>query len=100
MAASNKERSAKAAAKREARGETILRLPVLAGTKAQLQQLMDWHGITEMAEAMTLLILNAHALGQAGSAALLAVPRHKITISENVARQIEELAHYYDAGDE
>ena len=33
---------------------------------------MRWHGIKEQAEAMTLLIHNAHALGQSRSAEYLA----------------------------
>ena len=87
-ARSSKERSAKAAARRRERGEVILRLPTLEGTRQQLDELMQWHGIEEMAEAMTLLINNAHAIGKAGSAALLAVPRHEIAISPNVARRL------------
>lgn len=87
---STAERSRISRARRADRGETILRLPALQGTKQQLQQLMAWHGLEEMAEAMTLLIHNAHALGEAGSAALLAVPRHKIELTPSVARRIRE----------
>ena len=87
-ARSSKERSAKAAARRRERGEVILRLPTLEGTRQQLDELMQWHGIEEMAEAMTLMIRNAHALGREGSAALLAVPRHEIAITPNVARRL------------
>lgn len=89
MALTTKERSAAARQRRAERGETILRLPTLAGTRQQLEELMRWHGIEEQAEAMTLLINNAHALGQAGSAALLDVPRHEYTPPEKVARRIE-----------
>lgn len=88
VAKSSKERSAKAAAKRMGRGEVILRLPTLQGTRDQLQELMQWHGLDEMAEAMTLLINNAHALGREGSAGLLVVPRHEIAITPNVARRL------------
>ena len=87
-ARSSKERSAKAAARRRERGEVILRLPTLEGTRQQLDELMQWHDIEEMAEAMTLMIRNAHALGREGSAALLAVPRHEIAITPNVARRL------------
>ena len=87
-ARSSKERSAKAAARRRERGEVILRLPTLEGTRQQLDELMQWHGIEEMAEAMTLMIRNVHAMGREDSAALLAVPRHEIAISPNVARRL------------
>lgn len=84
------ERSAKAAAKRARLGEEELRHRVRPGIKAKLADLMQWHGIEEQAEAVQLLILNAHAAGSAGSAPLLSVPRHEITISENVARKLAE----------
>ena len=87
-ARSSKERSAKAAARRRERGEVILRLPTLEGTRQQLEELMQWQGIEEMAEAMTLMIRNVHAMGADGSAALLAVPRHEIAITPNVARRL------------
>ena len=59
MAMTTAERSALARKRRAERGETILHLPTLAGTRHQLAELMEWHGIEEMAEAVTLLILNA-----------------------------------------
>lgn len=90
MALTTQQRSERARLKRAQRGETILRLPTLAGTRQQLEELMRWHGIEEQAEAMTLLISNAHALGQAGSAALLAVPRHSYAPSPAVARHARE----------
>lgn len=49
---------------------------------------MAWHGIEEQAEAIQLLIMNAHAAGSTGSALMLAVPRHDFTPSENVARRL------------
>jgi len=82
------ERSAKSAAKRAAAGEVELRHRVRPGIKAMLLELMAWHGIEEQAEAIQLLILNAHAAGPAGSAPMLATPRHEIAITENVARRI------------
>jgi hypothetical protein len=87
-ALSQKERSARAAAKREAAGEVELRHRVRPGIRAKLDDLMRWHGIKEQAEAIQLLIMNAHAAGPAGSAPMLAVPRHEFTPSENVARQL------------
>ena len=87
-AMTQKERDAKAAAKRAAAGEVELRHRVRPGIRAKLADLMVWHGIEEISEAVQLLILNAHALGPEGSAHLLAVPRHDIEISENVARAL------------
>lgn len=58
-AASQRERSAKSAAKRAAAGEIELRHRVRPGIKAMLADLMAWHGIEEISEAIQLLILNA-----------------------------------------
>jgi hypothetical protein len=89
MAVEPKDRSAKTATKRKARGEEELRMHAMAGTRQALADLMTWHGIEEQGEAMTLMIHHLHALGPAGSAQFLATPRHKITISENVSRKLE-----------
>lgn len=89
-AMTQKERSAKSAAKRAAAGERELRIRSRPGPIAKLSDLMVWHGIEEISEAMQLLILNAHALGPEGSARLLAVPRHEIEIPENVARALRK----------
>lgn len=74
MALTTKERSARAAEKRRAQGEEVLRLPVRAGTKAALLDLMEKNGIEEMAEAMTRMISNAHKFGPA----MFATQRHVI----------------------
>ena len=89
MAAAQKDRSAKTAAKRKSRGEEELRLHTLAGTRQALTKLMAWHGIEEQGEAMTLMIHHLHGLGPAGSAQFLSAPRHEITISENLSRMLE-----------
>lgn len=89
MAAAQKERSAKTAAKRKSRGEEELRMHALAGTLQVLADLMEWHQIDEKGEAMTLALHHLHALGPAGSAPFFAPPRHEITISENVSRKLE-----------
>lgn len=60
MAMTQKERSAKSAAKRAAAGEVELRHRVRPGIKAMLADLMEWHGIEEQSEAVQLLALNAH----------------------------------------
>lgn len=89
MAAEQKDRSAKTAARRKTRGEEELRFHTMAGTRTALADLMDWSGIEEQGEAMTLMIHHLHGLGPAGSAQFLSPPRHKITISENVSRKLE-----------
>ena len=66
------ERSKASAEKRQRLGETELRHLVPRGTREMLLRLMRWHGVTEQAEAMQLLILNTHALGRHGSAPLFA----------------------------
>lgn len=45
MAAAQKERSAKTAARRKARGEEEIRLHCMAGTRQALAELMAWSGI-------------------------------------------------------
>lgn len=89
MAAAQKERSAKTAAKRKSRGEEELRLHTMAGTRQALADLMAWAGIEEQGEAMTLMIHHLHALGPIGSAQFLAPPRHEIAISENVSAKLQ-----------
>ncbi len=89
MAAAQKERSAKAAAKRKSRGEEELRMHAMAGTRQVLADLMEWHQIEEQGEAMTLALHHLHARGPAGSAPFFAPPRHEITISENVSRKLQ-----------
>ena len=90
MAKTTQQRSADAAARRRQKHIEDLRLPAPPGTRQQLTELMQWHGLSTMAEAMSLLILNAHALGEEGSAALLAVPRHTITVTPSVAQRIHD----------
>ena len=103
MAAQQKERSAKTAAKRKARGEEELRMHAMAGTRQALADLMAWHGIEEQGEAMTLMIHHLHALGSAKCQPLLNPPRHEIEISQNVAREFRNkslMAIQKDPGDE
>ncbi len=102
MAVSQKDRSAKAAKRRVAVAEEELRLRVRPGTRQALADLMEWSGITEQGEAMTLMIHRLHDLGS-NSKAILEPPRHEFTISENVAREFRNkslLAIQHDTGDE
>lgn len=144
MAAEQKERTAKLAEKRQELGEQELRHTVPYGTRQILDELMRWHEIEEVSEAVQLLVLNAratdlppappkvkgpsdiirhyfrermrerlavltadlgetkdrmtiwrliahaHSLGAEKSADLLAIPRHDMTVSENVARKLRQ----------
>ena len=75
---------------------------VRPGTRQALADLMEWSGITEQGEAMTLMIHHLHALGSKATF-LLDPPRHEIAISENVAREFRNkslLAIQHDPGDE
>ncbi|AZF63743.1 MULTISPECIES: protein kinase family protein [unclassified Pseudomonas] len=61
MAAGQKERTAKLAEKRQELGEQELRHTVPYGTRQMLDELMLWHEIEEIGEAMQLLVLNGGA---------------------------------------
>ena len=89
-AATQAERSAKTAAKREAVGEEEIRFRALPGTRAALFELMAANDITEIGEAITLMIHHLHALSPARSARLLEAPRHEISISPAVARRLDQ----------
>ena len=89
MAKTVQERSAKTARKRLANAEEELRLRVRPGTRQALADLMEWSGITEQGEAMTLMIHQLHALGPGGALPMLEPPRHEITVSPAVARKLE-----------
>lgn len=89
MAMSPKERDEKRRAKAARLQEEDLRLKVRPGTKQALLELMDWAGIEEQGEAMTLMIHHLHRLGPGGSLPLLEPPRHEITVSPSVARKLE-----------
>jgi hypothetical protein len=89
MAAEQKERSAKTATKRKARGEEEIRLHCMAGTRQALAELMAWSGIEEQGEAITLMIHHLHALGPQKSAPLLTPPRHEYEIPENVSAKLQ-----------
>jgi hypothetical protein len=90
MAKSGQERSAKAAEKRIEYDEKELRHRLRLGTRQKLEELMAWNGIKEMNEAVQNLILNAHSLGPTLSFQAIESPRHKVQISENVARMFRD----------
>ncbi|NVZ22142.1 hypothetical protein HX794_21095 [Pseudomonas costantinii] len=61
MAAEQKERTAKLAEKRQELGEQELRHTVPYGTRQMLDELMRWHEVEEVSEAVQLLVLNGRA---------------------------------------
>ena len=61
MAAEQKDRTAKLAEKRQELGEQELRHTVPYGTRQMLDELMCWHEIEEVSEAVQLLVINAKA---------------------------------------
>lgn len=89
MAMDQSERDRRRRAKSAKLQEEELRLKVRPGTKQALLELMEWSGIEEQAEAMTLMIHHLHALGPGGALPLLEPPRHEITVSPDVARKLD-----------
>ncbi|MCU7240377.1 hypothetical protein [Pseudomonas peradeniyensis] len=63
--------------------EEDLRLKVRPGTKQALLELMEWAGIEEQGEAMTLMIHHIEALGHH---ALFRIARHEIEAHRDVVR--------------
>ena len=103
MVVSQKDRSAKASRKRVAVAEEELRLRVRPGTRQALADLMEWSGITEQGEAMTLMIHHLHAMGDQKCLPLLDPPLHVIEVSQNVSLAFHRknlLMLQQDPGDE
>ncbi|MDD2109654.1 hypothetical protein, partial [Pseudomonas asiatica] len=71
MALTQQQRDEKRRAKAERLKEEDLRLKVRPGTKQALLELMEWAGIEEQGEAMTLMIHHLHGLGPGGALPLL-----------------------------
>lgn len=83
--------------------EEDLRLKVRPGAKQALLELMEWAGIEEQGEAMTLMIHHLHGLGPSGAVPLLTPPRHKYEISYSLALEFSRksmLMIQQDPGDE
>lgn len=83
--------------------EEDLRLKVRPGTKQALKELMEWSGIEEQGEALTVMIHHLHGLGPQGSAPFLSAPRHIFVLKQNVARLFDQksmLMIQKDPGDE
>ncbi|MBV4490922.1 hypothetical protein [Pseudomonas oryzicola] len=83
MAMTPQERDKRRREKAERLQEEDLRLKVRPGTKQALLELMEWAGIEEQGEAMTLMIHHVEALGHH---ALFRIARHEIKGHRVVAR--------------
>jgi hypothetical protein len=90
MALTQQQRDEKRREKAERMQEEDLRLKVRPGTKKALADLMEWAGIEEQGEAMTLMIHHLHALGPGKSKPLLEPPLHKYEVSPIVARKLDQ----------
>lgn len=83
MAMTQQQRDEKCRTKAAAVQEEDLRLKVRPGTKQALLELMEWAGIEEQGEAMTLMIHHIEALGHH---ALFRIACHEIEGNRSVAR--------------
>lgn len=96
MAMDQKQRDARRHDKAARMREEDLRLKVRPGTKQAQAELMQWAGIEEQGEALTLMIHRLHELGPDRALPLLEVPRQEITVSPVLARRLE-LAYQREA---
>jgi hypothetical protein len=103
MAKTTKERSAKAAKKREQYDEKELRHRVRLGTRNMLEDLMTWTEDSEQASVMDGCIRHLHSLGRDGAIEALKT-RHEITISKSLRDKFDnesrrEAGHHSDDGE-
>lgn len=63
MAKTQQERDKVTEERRQLAGEVELRHRVRLGSRQLVDELMEWHGFTQIAEVIQMLILNFHALG-------------------------------------
>lgn len=89
MAMTSQERDKRRREKAERLQEEDLRLKVRPGTKQALLELMEWAGIEEQGEAMTLMIHRLHEFTRDEAVKLLKPPRHTIELSPSVARKLD-----------
>jgi hypothetical protein len=103
MGMTQKERDQRRHGKAARLQEEDLRLKVRPGTKQALTELMQWAGIEEQGEALTLMIHRLHELGPDRALPLLEVPRHKYVPTRSVALAFERksmLMIQQDPGDD
>jgi hypothetical protein len=90
MALTQQQRDEKRREKADRLQEEDLRLKVRPGTKKALADLMEWAGIDEQGEALTLMIHHLHALGSVKARPLLEVPHHEYAVSPIVVRKLDQ----------
>ena len=104
MGMTQKERDQRRHGKAANMQEEDLRLKVRPGTKQALAELMQWAGIEEQGEALTLMIHRLHELGPDRALPLLTPPSlHNRSLSHSVVaafRQQSLLMIRKDGGDE
>jgi len=103
MALTQKQRDERRHTKAEKLQEEDLRLKVRPGTKQALAELMEWAGIEEQGEALTLMIHHLHGLGPDRALPLLSPPLHTIELSSSVVAEFSRkslLMISKDGGDE
>lgn len=86
MAMTQQERDAKRKEKANRLHEEDLRLKVIPSTKASLASLMDWEGIDEQGEALTLLIHSVQGKGRFSVSRMTGFSLHRIEPSDFVER--------------
>jgi hypothetical protein len=103
MGMTQKERDQRRHGKAARLQEEDLRLKVRPGIKQALAELMQWAGIEEQGEALTLMIHRLHELGPDRALPLLEVPHHGYVSKSSVALAFERksmLMIQQDPGDE
>ncbi|WP_309295393.1 hypothetical protein [Pseudomonas juntendi] len=90
MALTSKQRDDKRKEKEAKAGIEELRMKTRSGTRQALAEIMQWAEVEENGEAMTLLIHRIHELGPEAARHFLSAPRHKIVISDFVARRLDQ----------
>lgn len=101
MAKSTKDRSAKAAEKREKVGEKELRHKVRPGIHQAMDRIRTRSGTEEISEVLQLAVLKMDAMTDAELVEFLTPPRHKIRISESLRARFDnesrrEAGHHGD----
>jgi len=90
MAMTPQERDEKRKKKEARAGIEDLRMKAGRGTRQALAEIMQWAEVEENGEAMTLLIHRIHELGPEAARHFLSAPRHEISISNVVARELDQ----------
>lgn len=99
MAKSTQERSAKTAAKRIELDEKEVRFRCRKGGRDIIADLMTWTEDSEQGSVIEASLRHIHSLGPDAVREALK-PRHEMTISENVARAMEEFVPPTDEEDD